>query len=40
VPEQVATLINENWKIIEKYARSPDYTMRLMGMKFPKEGLF
>jgi hypothetical protein len=40
VPEEVASLINENWKIIEKYARSPDYTMRLMGMKFPKEGLF
>jgi hypothetical protein len=40
VPKEVATLINENWKIIEKYARSPDYTMRLMGMKFPKEGLF
>ena len=40
VPKEVASLINENWKIIEKYARSPDYTMRLMGMKFPKEGLF
>jgi hypothetical protein len=40
VPEEVASLINENWKIIEKYARSPDFTMRLMGMKFPKEGLF
>jgi hypothetical protein len=40
VPEEVATLINENWEIIEKYARSPDFTMRLMGMKFPKEGLF
>ena len=40
VPEEVVTLINENWKIIEKYARCPDFTMRLMGMKFPKEGLF
>jgi hypothetical protein len=40
VPEEVASLINENWKIIEKYARDPDFTMRLMGMKFPKEGLF
>jgi hypothetical protein len=40
VPEEVASLINENWKIIEKYARAPDFTMRLMGMKFPKEGLF
>jgi hypothetical protein len=40
VPEEVASLINENWKIIEKYAGARDFTMRLMGMKFPKEGLF
>jgi hypothetical protein len=40
VPEKVVILIKENWKIIEKYAKSPDFTTRLMGMKFPKEGLF
>ena len=40
VPEKVVSLIKENWKIIEKYAKSPDFTTRLMGMKFPKEGLF
>jgi hypothetical protein len=40
VPEKVVVLIKENWKIIEKYAKSPDFTMRIMGMKFPKEGLF
>jgi hypothetical protein len=40
VPEKVVGLIKDNWKIIEKYARSPDFTMRIMGMKFPKEGLF
>ena len=40
VPEKVVVLIKQNWKIIEKYAKSPDFTTRLMGMKFPKEGLF
>ena len=40
VPEKVVVLIKENWKIIEKYAKSPDFTTRVMGMKFPKEGLF
>ena len=39
VPEKVVDLIKDNWKIIEKYAKSPDFTMRIMGMKFPKEGL-
>lgn len=40
VPEKVVGLIKENWKIIEKYAKSPDFTMRIMEMKFPKEGFF
>jgi hypothetical protein len=40
VPEKVVVLIKQNWKIIEKYAKLPDFTTRLMGMKFPKEGLF
>lgn len=40
VPEKVVVLIKENWKIIEKYAKSPDFTTKIMGMKFPKEGLF
>jgi len=40
VPEKVVGLIKENWKTIEKYAKSPDFTTRIMGMKFPKEGLF
>lgn len=39
VPEQVAKIIEENWNIVEKYARSPDMTTRIAGMKFPKAGL-
>jgi hypothetical protein len=38
VPEKVAGLINDNWKIIDRFARSPDLTVRVFGMKFPKEG--
>lgn len=38
VPEQVAEIIKKNWDIIDKFARAEDSTMRVMGMKFPKEG--
>jgi hypothetical protein len=38
VPEVVAEIIKKNWNIVEKFAGIEDSTMRVMGMKFPKEG--
>jgi hypothetical protein len=39
VPKNVADIIVENWKIIEKYAQSKDKTIKIFGMKFPEEGI-
>ena len=38
VPKSVAEIINKNWNVIEKFASSEDSTMRVLGMKFPREG--
>jgi hypothetical protein len=38
VPIQVSSIIEEHWKIVEKFAKSEDLTTRVAGMKFPKEG--
>lgn len=38
VPEQVVHIIEENWHIVEKFAKIEDQTTRVVGMKFPKEG--
>ena len=38
VPEQVSEIIKDNWDIVTNFATSEDHTMRVMGMKFPKEG--
>jgi len=38
VPSQVAKIIEENWNIVEKFAKMEDYTKRVVGMKFPKDG--
>ena len=38
VPKWVAEIINKNWNIVEKFASSEDNTMRVLGMKFPREG--
>lgn len=38
VPEPVAKIIQDNWNIIEKFAKMEDLTTRVLGMKFPKEG--
>ncbi|MDC0209366.1 hypothetical protein OAJ90_07025 [Nitrosopumilus sp.] len=38
VPEQIVTIIEEEWKTVEKYANQEDQTTRIVGMKFPKEG--
>jgi nicotinamide mononucleotide adenylyltransferase len=38
VPSQVAKIIEENWNIVEKFAKIEDDTTRVAGMKFPKDG--
>lgn len=38
VPSQVAEIIKQHWSIIEKYANADDETIRVAGMKFPKDG--
>ena len=38
VPPQVAKIIEENWQIIENFAKGEDKTTRIAGMKFPKDG--
>jgi len=38
VPKSVADIINKNWNVVEKFASSEDNTMRVLGMKFPREG--
>jgi hypothetical protein len=38
VPAAVVEIIKRNWDVVDKFARMEDNTMRVMGMKFPKEG--
>jgi hypothetical protein len=38
VPQQIVSIIEEEWKIVEKFANQEDQTTRIVGMKFPKEG--
>ena len=38
VPEQIVSIIEEEWKTVEKFAEQEDQTTRIVGMKFPKEG--
>ena len=38
VPVSVAEIIRENWDVVEGFASSEDNTMRVLGMKFPREG--
>ena len=38
VPPEVAKIIEENWSIVEKFARMEDNTTRVAGMKFPRNG--
>ena len=38
MPVNVAKIIVENWKTVEKFASAEDMTKRIAGMKFPKEG--
>ena len=38
VPSSVAKIINENWETVKKFASAEDETVRIAGMKFPREG--
>lgn len=38
VPENIAKVIEEDWKTVKKFADLEDMTTRVAGMKFPKEG--
>ena len=38
VPEQIVSIIEGEWKTVEKFANQEDQTTRIVGMKFPKEG--
>ena len=38
VPLKVVEIINQHWKMVEKYANLDDETTRVVGMKFPKDG--
>ena len=38
VPECVGKIIEDNWKVVEKYSKLEDKTRRVLGMKFPIEG--
>ncbi|HEY7571848.1 MAG TPA: hypothetical protein VH796_10820 [Nitrososphaeraceae archaeon] len=40
VPSKVASIIKDNWMIVEQFANSHDQTIKIMGMKFPKDGLY
>ena len=37
VPDSVAQIIKREWSTIQKFAKAPDMTTRICGMKFPKE---
>ena len=38
IPTSVAKIISENWDTVKKFASAEDLTMRIAGMKFPKDG--
>ena len=38
VPKEVSEIIKNNWSVVTSFASSDDHTMRVAGMKFPKEG--
>ena len=38
VPPGVAEIIREEWGTVQRFADAPDNTMRVAGMKFPREG--
>jgi len=39
VSDHVANVITQNWNIVEKFCKMKDCTVKIMGMKFPTEGI-
>jgi hypothetical protein len=39
VSDHVASIILRNWNIVERFARIKDRTVKIMGMKFPADGI-
>lgn len=39
VPERVVDVIKQSWHIIERFAQMPDRTIKIIGMKFPVDGI-
>ena len=38
VPDGTARVVEREWGTVERFARAPDETARVLGMKFPREG--
>jgi len=38
VPEKIVEIIHDNWDTVKKFAVGEDMTIKIAGMKFPKEG--
>jgi len=38
IPDTVVKIIRDNWDVVKKFASEEDMTMKIAGMKFPKEG--
>ena len=38
IPNTVVKIIQDNWDVVKKFASGEDMTMKIAGMKFPKEG--
>ena len=38
IPKKTISIIEENWTIIQSFANSQDNTIKICGMKFPKNG--
>ena len=39
VPDRVVDVIKQSWHIIEQFAQMPDRTVKIIGMKFPADGI-
>jgi hypothetical protein len=39
VSDHVASVITQNWNMVEKFSKMKDCTVKIMGMKFPTEGI-
>ncbi len=40
VSPKVSEIIKKNWRIVEHFSNSRDETIRILGMKFPRNGFF